>query len=118
MRAWLAVLLLLFRAPDAFAHEVRPAYLQVQQTSAGTYEVLWKVPGRGDVLRLGLYWPCDALWKIGPVRSSFVDNAFTERWKVKCTGGLTGGHDSHSRSRCHDDGRAGAPRAARRYARR
>jgi hydrogenase/urease accessory protein HupE len=91
VRAWLAVLLLLFRAPDAFAHEVRPAYLQVQQTSAGTYDVLWKVPARGDVLRLGLYVPLPThCATIGPVRSSFVNNAFTERWKVRCTGGLTG----------------------------
>jgi hydrogenase/urease accessory protein HupE len=91
LRAWLAVLLLLFRAPDAFAHEVRPAYLQVQQTSAGTYDVLWKVPARGDVLRLGLYVALPThCATIGPVRSSFVNNAFTERWKVRCTGGLTG----------------------------
>jgi hydrogenase/urease accessory protein HupE len=91
VRAWLAVLLLLFHAPDLFAHEVRPAYLQVQETSGGTYDVLWKVPGRGDGARLGLYVTlpthCEA---IGPVRSSFVNNAFTQRWKAQCTGGMTG----------------------------
>ena len=91
MRPWLVVLRILFRAPVAFAHEVRPAYLQVQQTSAGTYDVLWKVPGRGDGMRLGLYveLPTHCV-TIGAVRSSFVNNAFTERWKVKRTGGLTG----------------------------
>ena len=36
------------------AHEVRPAYLELRQTSADTYDVLWKVPARGD-LRLGIY---------------------------------------------------------------
>jgi hypothetical protein len=91
VRAWLVVLLLLISAPDAFAHEVRPAYLQVQQTSAGTYDVLWKVPGRGDALRLGLYVALPTnCGTIGPVRSSFVNNAFTERWNVRCAGGLTG----------------------------
>lgn len=35
------------------AHELRPAYLQLTQISADTFEVLWKVPARGD-RRLGL----------------------------------------------------------------
>ena len=48
----------------------------------GTYDVLWKVPGRGDVLRLGLYVALPThCGTIGPVRSSFVNNAFTERWR-------------------------------------
>ena len=40
---------------SAFAHEVRPAYLQLRQTSPDTYAALWKVPARGDNLRLSLY---------------------------------------------------------------
>ena len=37
------------------AHEVRPAYLELRQTGPETYDVLWKVPGQGENLRLGIY---------------------------------------------------------------
>ena len=67
--------------PVAAAHEVRPAYLQIRQTGLDTYDMLWKVPGRGDNLRLGLYveLPTDCV-RLGEPRASFVNNAFTERW--------------------------------------
>ena len=55
MRPWLVVLVILLCPPVAAAHEVRPAYLQIRQTGLDTYDLLWKVPGRGDNLRLGLY---------------------------------------------------------------
>ena len=76
----------------AFAHEVRPAYLGLRQTGAETYDVLWKVPGRGEGLRLGIYveLPDGSTKTTGP-RAAFANNAFTERWSVKRTGGLTGG---------------------------
>ena len=33
---------------NSFAHEIRPAYLQIIQTSETTYNVFWKVPRMGD----------------------------------------------------------------------
>src|SRR5690242_15316651 len=54
LRSWLfAIVTMVAVAPFATAHEVRPAYLQLDQTAADTYDVFWKVPGRGD-MRLGL----------------------------------------------------------------
>ena len=53
--AFLILVLLATFAPGAFAHEVRPAYLELRQTGPETYDVLWKVPGQGDNLRFGLY---------------------------------------------------------------
>src|SRR5262249_23679070 len=69
-----------------------PAYLQLHQTSADTYDVLWKVPGRGEDMRLGLYveLPADCT-RLGEPRSSFVNDAFAERWSMQRAGGLTGG---------------------------
>ncbi len=32
------------------AHEVRPALLQIKQTGSSTYDVLWKIPRKGDML--------------------------------------------------------------------
>ncbi len=90
--ASLLLVLLAAFAPGAFAHEVRPAYLELRQTGPETYDALWKVPGRGDNLRLGLYveLPSDARNLTEP-RGAMVNNAFTERWTVQRPGGLTGG---------------------------
>jgi hypothetical protein len=91
MRPKLFVLALLLCPAVASAHEVRPAYLQIRQTDPESYDVFWKVPGRGNGMRLGLYvqLPNECV-RLGESRSSFVDNAYTERWSVRCAGGLTG----------------------------
>lgn len=39
----------------AYAHELRPAYLEVREISPQVYSVLWKVPAKGD-MRLGLHF--------------------------------------------------------------
>ena len=76
----------------AFAHEVRPAYLKLHQTSADSFDVFWKVPGAGENLRLALYveFPTGCT-NVTPVRGSFINSAFIERWTVKRAGGLVGG---------------------------
>ena len=90
-----ALLLFLFLgafASSVSAHEVRPAYLELRQTGPETYDALWKVPGQGEHLRLGLYveFPVGSTNVTAP-RASMANNAFTERWTVKQAGGLTGG---------------------------
>ena len=91
-RALLIFVLLATLAPGAFAHEVRPAYLELRQTESETYATLWKVPGLGDNLRLGLYVELPAACtNVTEPRASMANNAYTERWSVKCAGGLTGG---------------------------
>ena len=77
---------------SALAHEVRPAYLELRETAAETYDVLWKVPGLGDNLRLGLYveLPLGCTNVIEP-HAVMVNNAYAERWTVKRPGGLAGG---------------------------
>ena len=67
--------------PDAAAHEVRPAYLELRQTGAETYDVLWKVPARGDDYRLGVYvrFPADTQ-RLSEPRGIFADGAYIERW--------------------------------------
>jgi hydrogenase/urease accessory protein HupE len=71
---------------------MRPAYLELRQTGPETHDALWKVPGRGDNLRLGLYVELPAgCTNLTEPRATMVNNAFTERWTVNCAGGLTGG---------------------------
>jgi len=92
MKRVLLVFLLLAASAGVFAHEVRPAYLELKQTGPETYDVFWKVPGRGEDLRLGLYVELPAgTTNLTEPRASFVNSAFAERWSIKRTGGLTGG---------------------------
>ncbi len=72
------------------AHELRPAYLEVREIGPETFDLLWKVPARGE-LKLALYVRlpegCEDLKErsIYPTGDSFI-----ERWQVTCPNGLTG----------------------------
>ena len=53
---------------------------------------MWKVPGRGEDQRLGLYVELPAgCTNVTQPRASMVNGAVTERWRVTCAGGLRGG---------------------------
>jgi hydrogenase/urease accessory protein HupE len=84
------VLTLLAAAAPALAHEVRPAYLELTQTDAETFEVLWKVPARGD-LRLGLYVRLPAACEVvGEARAMFVGSNYIERSTIRHAAALVG----------------------------
>jgi hydrogenase/urease accessory protein HupE len=87
----LSFLLLVLVAVSASAHESRPAYLQLRQVDAETWDVLWKVPGIGADRRLALDVEfASGTEPVAPVRTSFANNAFSERWRVRRAGGLDG----------------------------
>jgi len=73
----------------AAAHEVRPGYLEISEVKPGVYDVLWKVPARGD-LRLALYAHLPAQCTGTTDAGSFVGGAFVSRWRASCPGGLVG----------------------------
>jgi hypothetical protein len=86
----LAILLGLGLGAGAQAHEVRPGYLELRQTGPETWDVLWKVPARGDLqLAIAPAWPdnCDVE---GAPRRFATGGAATERSAIRCAGGLTG----------------------------
>lgn len=91
-RAFRFIILLVILVSGAFAHEMRPAYLEIRETKAETYDVLWKVPGRGEDMRLGLYveFPADCKSVTEPI-GAMLNNAVTERWTIQRAGGITGG---------------------------
>jgi hypothetical protein len=95
MRAWFARLVLALVAclslPSvASAHEVRPAYLRIQQTAAEQFDVLWRVPARGD-LRLGIYVRLPDSCAAPANRISWQEEGtWVERWATTCPGGLIG----------------------------
>jgi hydrogenase/urease accessory protein HupE len=50
-RSWIAAITLLLLAPlIAYAHEVRPGYLEITEQEKGTYKVLWKAPSRSGMV--------------------------------------------------------------------
>jgi hydrogenase/urease accessory protein HupE len=78
-------------AQQSYAHEVRPAYLQLQQTAVDAYDVFWKVPalGKSMRLRLDVEFPPECS-NVKQPRGVFANNAYTEQWSIVCNGGLAG----------------------------
>jgi hydrogenase/urease accessory protein HupE len=90
-RTFFVLLLLVGLAANIWAHEMRPAYLQLKQTGADTYDIFWKVPAVSDNMRLSLYVQLpDACSNLALPRASFANGAYTEQWSVNCPGGLSG----------------------------
>jgi hydrogenase/urease accessory protein HupE len=81
---------LLLVAGSAQAHEVRPGYLEVNETAPGRYDVFWKVPARGAAtLALNARLPDNCRQQADPIVIN--DGAASiKRWVSLCEGGLKG----------------------------
>jgi hydrogenase/urease accessory protein HupE len=89
-RLFLAVLAALLAQP-ALSDELRPGYLEMRQTSPGTYNLLFKIPARGEDLRLAIYVKLpEGAQDVGLPRASFNDGAYVERRIIRRDGGLAG----------------------------
>jgi hydrogenase/urease accessory protein HupE len=87
---FLAVLGALVVQP-ARSNELRPGYLELRQTDPSTYSLLFKVPARGDDLRLAVYVNLpEGTLDIGAPRVSLGDGAYVERRTIRRDGGLAG----------------------------
>ena len=78
-------------ALPAAADEFRPAYLQLRQLDATTYEVLWKLPALDEstTLKLRPQFP-PGTQDVTPLRSSYAVGTAVQRWRVQADGGLVG----------------------------
>lgn len=87
----IVVPLLLLLTTATAAHEIRPAYLQISETDRGRFDVVWKVPQRGEmVLGLHIAWP-EVCNSAGPSSRQAMGEAVVERRLVNCgTAGLKG----------------------------
>jgi len=90
LRFWLpAVFLLLVGftpATESYAHEIRPALLDIAEQEPGWFEVTWKVPIRGDrVLALSPVLP-PSLIPLGPPASHTVPGAHIQYSTYKTEG--------------------------------
>ena len=74
----------------AQAHEVRPAYLRIQQAAEEQFELLWRVPARGEmVLRLNPVLPASCV-QLGQGNQERAGGALMTRSAIECEGGLKG----------------------------
>lgn len=71
------------------AHEVRPGYLELHQIDTETWDLVWKVPAKGD-LRLALDVQLPENCHSGEPGTRFINGAYIERWRTRCSGGLIG----------------------------
>jgi hypothetical protein len=75
----------------AAAHEVRPAYLEMVEREADRFEVLLKLPARGDAMvRIDAVLPHNCT-ELTPRTETADTDARVARWSVQCPGGLGGG---------------------------
>jgi hydrogenase/urease accessory protein HupE len=75
-----------------WADVFRPAYLELKQRDADTYDVVWKVPTAGDSLRMAIHvrFP-DGTVALTQPRATLAAGAVVERWTIRRPGGLAGG---------------------------
>jgi hydrogenase/urease accessory protein HupE len=78
-------------AQPARTDELRPGYLELRQTNPDTYSLLFKIPARGEDLRLAIYpnFP-EGTQDVGAPRASFSEGAYVERRTIRRDGGLAG----------------------------
>lgn len=82
---------LLLTGMPVVAHELRPAYLQITELEKDTYDVKWKVPARGDNMRLSLDPVFDeSVEPLGDPVEAFTGGAHVLRWQIRRPGGLDG----------------------------
>ena len=83
MRLIAIVFLLLYALPGV-AHEVRPGYLELTETAPERYQVLWKVPMKGDaVLRMSPLFPETCMEQAPPSRRA-VSSAMVKQLTIVC----------------------------------
>ena len=83
--------LLLLLAASAHADVFRPAYLQLQQLDAETYDVTWKVPALDaqTTLKVKPVFPAGTQ-EVIPRSCIYATGAAVQRWRVRVPGGLEG----------------------------
>jgi hypothetical protein len=98
-RAWAiicVVLAALVAVPPVGAHEVRPAYLEISQSSAGSYMALWKQPTMGE-FAVHLVPHLSNGWLDGAPADQYVSNGFLIRtWQIQATDGAANASVSRS----------------------
>jgi hypothetical protein len=93
-RLWLIAIFLLaslLAVPTARAHEARPAYLEIKETSPNKFSVVWRTPVlAGMRLPVVLTMPGDVKNVKEPVEQELADSLLERRWIDAGANGLAG----------------------------
>lgn len=94
-RGWTRMVLLgitaLLTPTRAHAHETRPGYLQIRETAAGRFDVLWRTPVLGGVpLPVDLQFPGGLTDLRPPLVQALADSRVERRWIDAGPAGLAG----------------------------
>lgn len=93
-RLWCVVIFLfasLLAVPTTRAHEARPAYLEIKETTPNQFSVLWRTPVlAGMRLRVVLTMPGDVKNLKEPVEQELADSLLERRWIDAGATGLAG----------------------------
>ena len=74
----------------AAAHESRPGYLELRETSPGVFRVLWKKPALGEmILSIDPVFPVECS-VVGIGSEDLREGAYVARATIACDGGLAG----------------------------
>ena len=69
---------------SAFAHEMRPGYLEIGETDSGEYRILWKIPSRSGMrMRIEPILPDTCRDRTVPSRKQY-SGSYVERRTVAC----------------------------------
>ena len=91
MTRLIAVLLAVFVASAARAHESRPAYLELKETAPGQFDLLWRTPVlSGMRLPIALQIPADVRNVKPPEVQELADSLVERRWLDAGPNGLAG----------------------------
>jgi hypothetical protein len=88
LRSLLCGLVLALCVTCAFAHEVRPAYLEIVESSAGEFAVTWKVPAMQEGVLAVTPDVGAGCSQIGERRAQPAPGALVTRWQLRCAEGL------------------------------
>ena len=90
-RYFSALVAITLAAPTVWAHEARPAYLEIKETTPGQYGVLWRTPVLAGIrLPVVLKLPDDMKNLSTPTVDELVDSLVERRWIDAGQNGLAG----------------------------
>ncbi len=90
-RACAALVVIAATAAPLSAHETRPGYLQIRETSPGQFSILWRTPVLGEMpLPVVLQLPAGVRDLRPPVIQTLADSRVERRWIEVGPGGLAG----------------------------
>lgn len=92
LQSLIIVLAVLLASPvhRVLADDIRPSYLQLSEIAPDRFQVLWKVPARGESQRLSLNVKFDAHTReLATPVAGFIGSAHLQRWVIERSGGLT-----------------------------